>query len=170
MTPLTLTLPKLIVIERDSLVCATSPHRDSPFHRINERFRFVLKPHVRESFELLFASEVDFAICTKQHGLKDGTMSEKSFVEMWNVLRNAVTPKHFCHIDIPLYVETENPTKIEQFKRIARFYHDRGVQPHEITILDPSTEDCAAAASLGMNPIQTTDLWGSVCEVLGVEC
>lgn len=159
-------LPQLIVLDLDGVIRVNSRDRESPFYRITSPRLSVIKPGVRESFELLFASEIDFVICTKQRALKDGTLVEKDFYDMWRGLVNTLRPKLYGHIEIPLYVEVNNPTKIEQFKRIQRDYH--AIPPERITVLDDSMKECAAAASIGMNPMQTTNLWVATCEILGV--
>lgn len=160
--------PKLIILDLDGVIRLASRNPESPFYRILHPHQQILKPNVTTAMNLLVASEIPFVIATKQRGLSDGTLTPESFGEMWMWLRTNLMPvERHPNIELPApYVETKNADKTEQFALILKNHSH--LQPHEITLIDDSIVECAAAIALGMNAIHSGDLYGTLCEIFEI--
>ena len=163
--------PKALVLDIDGVARTNSRDPNSPFYRILRPHMSIIKPGVREAFEIIIALDIPFYIATKQRGFSDGTLTQEAFEAMWQEFKEKVIPIKFQHLtelfDRNLLVEPAAEDKTVLFKIVVERHPE--LKPSEICAIDDSWGEIIAAKALGLDTYQTTNLYSTVLELFNLQ-
>lgn len=157
-------IPKLLLIDRDSVINHASCDPNSPLYYILSYDHMIIKPNVREACALLKILRKSFkfniAMVTKQRCISKGIIPRDGVDSMNFTLQ---TDLHFCFDK--MYVEEEAESKIGIIKQAMQ---DFQVSPEDTLLIDDSSGQCIDAAKLGCQTRESDDLYASVCRVFKI--
>lgn len=156
-----MTLPQLIVLDRDAVLIASSSDESSPLYYVTQLEHVILKPNVKDAVALINAHGIPIVLATKQRCLSKGLVS----AERVNLIHTRLQRMLDHNFDRVL-VEPEHENKLRLFQDIlAR----QGGNPARIHLFDDSQDERTIAARLGFTVHDGENLWSAVCAALKVK-
>ncbi len=159
---------KCLIIDRDGVCNHHSSDPASPFYYILRWEHLVLKPNVREAFELL-------SILKGQTGLKVYLATKQRCISKGLISRPQVDDINHCLQDMVsfrfdgVYVEESASDKRALYAAILK---DSGVRPDEAYLIDDSMDEHNAAWGLGILPVpmltHVGGLYDHVCRLFAI--
>lgn len=146
-----MTLPKLIILDRDSTLNFSSSNPESPFYYITKLEHLILKPGVEEAVKLIEAHGIPMVLATRQRGISKGLVSSET-VDLINTRLQRLLDVSFEGV----YIETEAEDKVGLLKHIL--LEHRRVGPSNMVLFDDSPREVVVAQGLGINAFDGSDL------------
>lgn len=157
-----MTLPKLIILDRDSTLNYSSSNPDSPLYYITRVENLVIKPGVAEAIALLRAHNLPLVMATKQRCIGKKLVSREQ-VDIINVRVNRVLNANFLKV----YVEENAEDKVDLYDQIVA--NCKGsIRPEHMVLFDDSPSEVKVAQSLGIQAYDGSDLLSAVKTLLHI--
>lgn len=158
-----MTLPKLILLDRDSTLNFSSSNPESPLYYITKLEQLIIKPGAREAAQLIQASGIRMVLATRQRCISKGLVSRET-VDLINARLERMLGVSFHQ----MYVEPAAENKTSILKEIVRDYQ-LDVSPTQMAFFDDSPREINVAQALGITAIDGTDLLGAVKTLLQIK-
>ena len=154
-----MSLPKLIVLDRDNTINYASSDPTSPLYYITRVEDLVIKAGVHEAIGLIKAHGIPVVLVTKQRCVGKGIISRETL--------NLIHARLQRVLDLTfedIYVEENAEDKSTLYAQIL----ERGVAARDISVFDDSAREHQIAASLGMGAYDGVDLLAAVKTVFNI--
>lgn len=153
-----MTLPKLVILDRDNCLCFASSNPESPLYYITQLEQLVIKPGVREALKLIEAHKIPMVLATKQRCIGKGIVS----AHMVGVINERLRRTLDVHFE-GVYTEENAEDKSALYPIILK---DRGVSARDVVLFDDSAREVKIAQGLGIAAYDGADLLGAVKTLL----
>ncbi len=157
-----MTLPKMILLDRDGVLNHASSNPESPLYYITRIEDLIPKPGAKEALQLIRAHGIRVVLATRQRCIGKGLASRET-VDLVNRRLERQLDAHFEHV----YMEENAEDKTAILRDLIRDYQ-LDVSPNQMVFFDDSPREIKAAQSLGINAIDGTDLLGAVKELFQI--
>lgn len=156
-----MTLPKLILLDRDGVLNFASSNPVSPLYYVTQIEHIVLKPGAREAIKLIQAHGIPTVLVTRQRCISKGLASREQ-VNLINVRLERMLEADFDKI----YIEESAEDKTAILKRV--FADHPTIKPSQMAFFDDSITDLNIAINLGIPSYGGSDLLGAVKMLLNI--
>ncbi len=151
-----MSLPKVIILDRDGTLCVSSSDPASPFYYVTELDNVILKPGVVEACRVIALHGVHVTLATKQRGLSKGLVSKET-VDLINA-----RVARLCGLDFDrVLVEPELENKKRLYEAVLA--KNPSIVPQDIHLFDDNEDERIIAARMGITTHDASDLWAAVC-------
>lgn len=156
-----MTLPKLILLDRDATLNYSSSSPDSPIYYITELDHLIIKPGVKEALQLIHLHRVPTVLVTKQRCIDKGIASRERVD-----LINARIQRLLSHDFDEIRIEAQAETKKALYDNVLNQYS--WLRPQEIHLFDDSEDERTIAARMGFTAHDGTNLLEAVMKVFSI--
>lgn len=155
-----MSLPKVILVDRDAtLVCASSDE-SSPLYYILSPQHLILRPGAREALAIIRAHGIPTYLVTKQRCISKGLIS-RTMVDVFNARLERMLDFTFDGV----LVEEAADNKRALYEEMLVKY--RG-NPQDVALFDDSPDERTVAQRLGITTYDGSRLYDEVCKVFKV--
>lgn len=155
-----MSLPKLIILDRDGTLNFASPEDDHPLYYITRVENLVIKPGVQEAVNLIKACQIPMVLATKQRCISQYLVSLAQ-VDIIHARLERLLDIKFDNI----YIEDEWVDKTSLYPKILKQY---SIPVRDIVLFDDSVRERKVAADLGIGTYDGTNLLDAVKAVLKI--
>lgn len=162
-----MTLPKLIILDRDGTLNYASSNSESPLYYVTKLEHVVIKPGVQEAIDLIKAHGIAIIVATRQRCISKGLAAREQV--------NLINARVIRLLDIDnagVFVEERENDKGRLLKEIIDYYGKaytgRVVKPGDMVLFDDSPREIKVAQELGIAAYDGSDLLASVKQVLHI--
>lgn len=157
-----MTLPKLIILDRDNTLNYSSSDPDSPLYYITRVEDLVIKNGVAEAVRLIQAHGIPIVLATKQRCIGKKIVGYEQVAIINTRLQRVLN----LHLD-GLYVEESAEDKSALYQQIIAKYKG-SIRPEHMVLFDDSRREINVAQSLGIQAYDGSDLLSAVKTLLHI--
>ncbi len=154
-----MTLPKLIILDRDGVLNFSSSNPESPLYYITKFEHLVIKPGVKEATQLIQAHSIPVALVTRQRCISKGLATR----EQVDLINTRVA--RLLDLDTVIFVEE---TELDKRKILQILIERATIKPSEMVMFDDSPREISVAQSLGITAYDGSNLLDAVKELLQI--
>ncbi len=155
-----MTLPKLVILDRDSTLCFASSNPDSPLYYLADVKHLVIKPGVHEAIQLLQAHGIPMMIATRQRCISRGLVSRETV--------NLINTRLIRLLDFDPIRVMVGENEEDKRKMLEQVIQEASILPSEMVLFDDSPREIKIAQSLGISAYDGTDLLSAVKTLLQI--
>lgn len=155
-----MTLPDIVVIDRDATIICASSNPASPLYHVTELDHIVVKPGAKEALRIIRAHSVPTILATKQRCISKGLVSRERVD-----LIHARLQRELDHTFFRILIEKEAENKRALYQQIL---DQSGVNPARVWMFDDSEGERTIAARMGITVFDGSDLFAAVCRAFQV--
>lgn len=152
-------IPKVCCIDRDSTIILSSSDPKSPLYYVTKIEHVILKPGVREAFEILRIHKVPVWLLTKQRCISKGIATREQVNDVNRYIENLLGFEF-----TGILVEEEKENKAELYPKIIEKYPNE----NNIYLFDDSWKELDIAAKLGIKIHDAGNLYRAICAAFNI--
>ena len=155
-----MTLPKLVILDRDGVLNFASSNPESPLYYVTKLEHVVIKPGVDEAIRLIEAHGIPIALVTKQRCISKGLVTREQV--------NLVNARVARLLELPFTAVFIEEKEEDKRKILETLISKAPVKPSDMVMFDDSPREVKIAQTLGIAAYDGTYLLEAVKQVLHI--